>query len=81
MCTYINFFCLFRWYEADKRYLFPNWVKPADTEPPPFLVYKWCKGINRMQNVWNCDNGECLVLMQSKFHKMFEKIDHTLLNR
>ena len=22
------------WYEADKRGLFPNWVKPADTEPP-----------------------------------------------
>lgn len=31
------------WYEADKRHLFPNWVKPADTEPPPLLVYKWCQ--------------------------------------
>ena len=30
------------WYEADKRHLFPNWVKPADAEPPPLLVYKWC---------------------------------------
>lgn len=30
------------WYEADKRHLFPNWVKPADSEPPPLLVYKWC---------------------------------------
>lgn len=29
------------WYEADKRHLFPNWVKPADSEPPPLLVYKW----------------------------------------
>jgi len=28
------------WYEADKRSLFPNWVKPADSEPPPLLVYK-----------------------------------------
>ena len=28
------------WYEADKRHLFPNWVKPADSEPPPLLVYK-----------------------------------------
>jgi pre-mRNA-processing factor 8 len=28
------------WYEADKRRLFPAWVKPADTEPPPLLVYK-----------------------------------------
>ena len=25
------------WYEADKRQLFPNWIKPSDTEPPPLL--------------------------------------------
>jgi len=31
------------WFEADKRHLFPNWVKPADSEPPPLLVYKWCQ--------------------------------------
>lgn len=37
------------WYEADKRLLFPNWVKPSDIEPPPLLVYKWCTGINNMQ--------------------------------
>lgn len=28
------------WFEADKRSLFPSWIKPADSEPPPFLVYK-----------------------------------------
>jgi len=33
------------WYEADKRRLFPSWIKPADTEPPPLLVYKWCQGV------------------------------------
>ena len=32
------------WYEADKRRLFPPWIKPADTEPPPLLTYKWCQG-------------------------------------
>lgn len=32
------------WYEADKRRLFPPWIKPADSEPPPLLVYKWCQG-------------------------------------
>ena len=40
------------WYEADKRRLFPPWVKPADIEPPPLLVYKWCQGINNLQDVW-----------------------------
>lgn len=33
------------WYEADKRRLLPPWVKPADTEPSPLLVYKWCQGM------------------------------------
>ena len=28
------------WYEGDKRKLFPTWIKPADTEPPPLLTYK-----------------------------------------
>ena len=37
------------WYEADKRKLLPTWIKPADTEPPPLLVYKWCQGINNLQ--------------------------------
>eukprot|EP00106_Octopus_bimaculoides_P022674 XP_014790116.1 PREDICTED: pre-mRNA-processing-splicing factor 8 [Octopus bimaculoides] len=69
------------WYEADKRRLFPQWIKPADTEPPPLLVYKWCQGINNLQDVWDTAEGECNVLLESKFEKMYEKIDLTLLNR
>ncbi|CAI5475746.1 unnamed protein product [Closterium sp. Yama58-4] len=69
------------WYEADKRRLFPNWVKPADTEPPPLLVYKWCQGINNLHNVWETEDGQCVVLLQSRFEKLFEKVDLTLLNR
>eukprot|EP00948_MAST-09A_sp_MAST-9A-sp1_P002883 g2883.t1 len=69
------------WYEADKRKLFPNWIKPSDTEPPPLLVYKWCKGINNLSNVWETKNGETCVMMQSQFEKMFEKFDITLGNR
>ena len=37
------------WYEADKRRLFPPWIKPSDTEPPPLLAYKWCQGVNNLQ--------------------------------
>ena len=69
------------WFEADKRHLFPNWVKPADTEPPPLLTYKWCHGVNNLTNVWETASGECVVMMQSEFEKMFEKVDLTLLNR
>eukprot|EP01083_Nonionella_stella_P133277 405152_1 len=69
------------WYEADKRHLFPNWVKPADSEPPPLLVYKWCQGVNNLADVWDTGDGHCVVMMQSKFDKVFEKIDLTLLNR
>lgn len=86
------------WYEADKRRLFPPWIKPADTEPPPLLVYKWCQGewetppiylwsllsctgINNLQDVWETAEGECNVMMESHFEKLYEKIDLTLLNR
>ncbi|KAJ8927951.1 hypothetical protein NQ314_019584 [Rhamnusium bicolor] len=59
----------------------PPWIKPADTEPPPLLVYKWCQGINNLQDVWDVNEGECNVLLESKFEKLYEKIDLTLLNR
>ncbi|CAA3033470.1 pre-mRNA-processing-splicing factor 8A [Olea europaea subsp. europaea] len=69
------------WYEGDKRHLFPNWIKPADSEPPPLLVYKWCQGINNLQDIWDTSEGQCVVMLQTKFEKFFEKIDLTMLNR
>lgn len=69
------------WYEADKRNLFPNWIKPSDTEVPPLLVYKWCQGINNLEDVWSVDNNECNVLLETKLSKIAEKIDLTFLNR
>jgi pre-mRNA-processing factor 8 len=41
----------FLFFEADKRGLFPTWIKPADTELPPLLVYKWCHGINNLTDM------------------------------
>ncbi|KAL2463063.1 Pre-mRNA-proCES [Forsythia ovata] len=69
------------WYEGDKRHLFLNWIKPADSEPPPLLVYKWCQGINNLQSIWDTGEGQCVVMLQTKFEKFFEKIDLTMLNR
>lgn len=69
------------WYEADKRHLFPNWIKPSDIEPPPLLVYKWAQGINNFENVWETANGECNVLMETNYDRVYEKMDLTLLNR
>eukprot|EP00124_Ichthyophonus_hoferi_P001223 Ihof_evm3s59 gene=Ihof_evmTU3s59 len=69
------------WYESDKRRLFPSWIKPADTEPPPLLTYKWCQGINNLQDVWDTSEGECNVMLEARFDKFYEKVDLTLLNR
>ena len=69
------------WYEADKRSLFPAWIKPADSEPPPLLVYKWCQGINNLTDVWQTADGECDVMMETSLSKMWDKMDLTLLNR
>lgn len=38
-------------------------------------------GINNLQDVWDVNEGECNVLLESKFEKLYEKIDLTLLNR
>ena len=50
-------------YEADKRNLFPNWIKPSNSEPPPLLVYKRCQGIINLSEVWKTKENECVVLM------------------
>lgn len=69
------------WYEADKRALFPSWIKPADSEPPPLLVYKWCQGVNNLTDVWSVEDGECNVMLETRLSRVYEKIDLTLLNR
>lgn len=38
-------------------------------------------GINNLQDVWDVSEGECNVLLESRFEKIYEKIDLTLLNR
>ncbi len=71
----------FLWYEADKRHLFPAWIKPSDSEPPPLLVYKWCQGINNLTDIWETSSGESVVLMETVLSKTYDKMDLTLLNR
>ncbi|KAF1990334.1 pre-mRNA-processing-splicing factor 8 [Aulographum hederae CBS 113979] len=69
------------WYQADQRHLFPGWVKPADSEVPPLLVYKWAQGINNLDEIWETEDGQCNVMVQTELSKIYEKIDLTLLNR
>ncbi|RVD87059.1 uncharacterized protein DFL_005307 [Arthrobotrys flagrans] len=69
------------WYQAEQRHLFPNWIKPSDSEVPPLLVYKWTQGINNLKDVWETKDGECNVLLETQLSKVAEKIDLTLLNR
>lgn len=71
----------FLFFEADKRGLFPSWIKPADTEPPPLLVYKMAQGINNLTDVWETADGQANVMMETVLHKVYEKMDLTLLNR
>ena len=69
------------WYQADQRHLFPAWIKPSDSEVPPLLTYKWAQGINNLQRVWETEDGECNVMIETQLSKVYEKIDLTLLNR
>ena len=69
------------WYEGSKRGLFPSWIKPADSEPPPMLVYKVAQGINNVSGVWDTGDGQTTLMMESQFSKVADKVDLTLLNR
>lgn len=69
------------WYEADRRQLFPSWIKPGDSEIPPLLVYKWCQGINNLDSVWDISKGQSTVLLQTDLQEFVEKMDLTLINR
>ncbi|KAF5672389.1 pre-mRNA-splicing factor spp42 [Fusarium denticulatum] len=68
------------WYQADQRHLFPAWIKPSDSEVPPLLVYKWTQGINNLDRVWQTENGECNVMIETELSKVYEKMELTLLN-
>lgn len=56
-------------------------IQPSDSEPPPLLVYKWSQGINNLSDVWDTDAGECVVMLETKLEKVYEKVDLTMLNR
>ncbi|OAA38385.1 pre-mRNA processing splicing factor 8 [Metarhizium rileyi] len=68
------------WYQADQRHLFPAWIKPSDSEVPPLLVYKWAQGINNLSQVWETEDGECNVMVETELSKVYEKMELTLLN-
>ncbi|KAG9091169.1 pre-mRNA-splicing factor 8 [Ceratobasidium sp. 370] len=42
--------------------------------------YKWCQGINNLNEIWETSKGECNVLMETVLSKVYKKIDSTLLN-
>ena len=56
-----------------------RWVENvlSHDQPRPYLP----AGINNLQDVWETGEGECNVMMETEFDKMYEKIDLTLLNR
>ncbi|KAL0224761.1 hypothetical protein RCL1_002673 [Eukaryota sp. TZLM3-RCL] len=68
------------WYEAEKRGLFPNWIKPSDSEPPALLAHKWAQSINSLTDIWSFEEGEVAVHVELPLKKIAENIDLTLLN-
>ncbi|KAJ1979992.1 hypothetical protein H4R33_005585 [Dimargaris cristalligena] len=63
-----------------KRHLFPAWIKPSDAEVPPLLVYKWCQGINNLEDAWDTSEGQTLVMLETSLSRVAEKINLTLLH-
>jgi pre-mRNA-processing factor 8 len=63
------------WYEASKKGLFPTWVKPSDSEPPPLLAYQFAQAINNSPHIWDTAAGESAVLMQASIEDLHERVD------
>lgn len=53
---------------------YANATQPSDSEPPPLLVYKWSQGINNLSDVWETNAGECVVMLETKLEKVYEKV-------
>eukprot|EP00834_Sanchytrium_tribonematis_P005171 NODE_296_length_10502_cov_0.638374.p1 type:complete len:2225 gc:universal NODE_296_length_10502_cov_0.638374:3591-10265(+) len=63
------------WYEADKRQLFPNFIKPSDDQPQPVLVHQFCNGIARL------NKKNTIVVLETQLEQFYENVDLSLLNK
>ncbi|KAJ7591883.1 putative pre-mRNA splicing factor prp8 [Mycena floridula] len=68
----------FLFFEADKRGLFPAWIKPAARHRASSMT--GLQGINNLTDIWETSEGKCNVLMETVLSKVYEKINLTLLN-
>ena len=69
---------LFKFYD---NYSIFNFEFPNFSVNILWAFYNHFAGINNLQDVWETAEGECNVMMETRFEKMYEKIDLTLLNR
>jgi pre-mRNA-processing factor 8 len=67
------------WYEASRKGLFPSWVKPSDTEPPPLLAYQFAAAVNNAAHVWDTAAGESTVMMQASIEELHERVDWAVM--
>lgn len=37
-------------------------------------MYKWSQGINNLTDVWDTEAGECVVMLETKLEKVYEKV-------
>lgn len=63
---------------VESCYSYSTWKGISNLYSSSVLLFL---GINNLQDVWETSEGECNVMLESRFEKMYEKIDLTLLNR
>lgn len=69
------------WYEAERRQLFPEWLKPSDDEVTPIMVRKFCATLNESPHFWDTEDDATSALMHVKLNRFVENCDLTLLNQ
>ena len=44
-------------------------------------MVQWSQGINNLNDIWETNDGECVIMIDTVLSRVYEKIDLTFLNR
>nr|UXY87508.1 splicing factor Prp8 [Cryptomonas sp.] len=76
-----SFIDQYLWLEGTKKFLFPNWVKPCDSELIPFLLYKLSSHIGKSLAFLEKTSGGNFFLVNAQCVNVWENIDLFFLKK
>ncbi|GMM51015.1 U4/U6-U5 snRNP complex subunit [Starmerella bacillaris] len=69
------------WLNAKQTNLFPEFLKPSDSELAPVVIRRFCEEINEFAWNSNFNEGDRVVLVHLNLENFLKNVDFTLLNK